>query len=88
MADKPSSKCPFCRMQATRRVGPLPLCPICLEQANDFVWVSAVQLVLLATGAINGLFFVIEEFLLFFVLIGIKHRLPPILDRVTRRITG
>jgi hypothetical protein len=44
--------------------------------------------VLLATGAINGLFFVIEEFLLFFVLIGIKHRLPPILDRVTRRITG
>ncbi len=88
MTDKPASKCPFCRMQATWKVGPLPLCPICLEQANDFVWVSAVQLVLLATGAISGLFFVIEELLLFFVLIGIKHRLPPILHRVPRSIAG
>ncbi len=81
MPDKKPAKCPFCRMQAKRRVFRVPLCPICLEQSNDFIWVSAVQLVFLAVGAINGWFFVAEELLLFFVLIGIKHRLPPILDR-------
>jgi hypothetical protein len=75
--------CPFCRMKTRRRLLRLPLCPICLEQSNDFLWVSAVQVVLLASGAINGLFFVVEEFLLFFVLIGIKHRLPSVLDRFT-----
>ncbi len=81
MPDEQSSKCPFCRMQTTRRIFRVPLCPICLDQSNDFVWVSAVQLVLLATGVIDGWFFVAEEVLLFFVLIGIKHRLPPVLDR-------
>ena len=81
MPDRQSSKCPFCRMQTTRRLFRVPLCPICLEQSNDFVWVSAVQLVLLAGGAIDGWFFVAEEVLLFFVLIVIKHRLPQVLDR-------
>ena len=73
--------CPFCRMKTTRRLLRVPLCPICLEQSNDFLWVSAVQVLLLATGAISGVFFVIEELLLFFVLIAIKHRLPSVLDR-------
>ena len=68
-------------METTRRLFRVPLCPICLDQSNDFVWVSAVQLVLLAVGAIDGWFFAAEEVLLFFVLIGIKHRLPPVLDR-------
>ncbi len=44
---------------------------------------SFVQVALLAVGAINGLFFVIEEVLLFFVLIVIKHRVRPILGRIT-----
>ena len=83
MSDNSEWKCPFCRMKTRRRLLRVPLCPICLEQSNDFVWVSAVQVLLLATGAINGLFFVIEELMLFFVLIGIKHRLPPLLDRYT-----
>ena len=73
--------CPFCRMRTSRRLFRLPLCPICLEQSNDFVWVSLVQVLLLLTGAIDGVFFVIEELLLFFVLIGVKHRLPPVFDR-------
>ena len=73
--------CPFCRMRTTRRLLRLPLCEICLEQTNDFFWVSLVQVALLAAGAIDGLFFVIEEPLLFFVLVGVKHRLPPLFDR-------
>lgn len=73
--------CPFCRMRTTRRLLRLPLCEICLEQTNDFFWVSLVQVALLTAGAIDGLFFVIEEALLFFVLVGVKHRLPPLFDR-------
>ena len=73
--------CPFCRMRTRRRLLRVPLCSICLEQSNDFLWVSLVQVLLLLVGAIDGLFFVIEECLLFFVLIAIKHRLPPVLDR-------
>ena len=73
--------CPFCRMGTRRRLLQVPLCAICLEQSNDFLWVSLVQVGLLSAGAIDGLFFVIEELLLFFVLIVIKHRLPAVLDR-------
>jgi hypothetical protein len=79
--------CPFCRMSTRRRLLRVPLCPICLEQSNDFLWVSLVQVGLLTAGAIDGLFFVVEEFLLFFVLIGIKHRLPAVLDRFTEDAT-
>ena len=75
------SKCPFCRMETRRRLFRVPLCAICLEQSNDFLWVSLVQVALLLAGAIDGLFFVIEEVLLFVVLIVIKHRLPTVLDR-------
>ena len=81
MTEQKSWTCPFCRMNTRRRLLRVPLCAICLEQSNDFLWVSAVQVILLAAGVIDGLFFAIEEVLLFFVLIGIKHRLPPLLDR-------
>ena len=76
-------KCVFCRMATGWRVLRMPLCAICWEQLNDFIWVSFVQVVLLALGVISGLFFVIEEVLLFVVLIVIKHRMPPILGRFT-----
>jgi hypothetical protein len=76
-------KCVFCRMATGWRALRAPLCAICWEQLNDFIWVSFVQVGLLALGAINGLFFVIEEVLLFFVLIVIKHRVRPILGRIT-----
>ncbi len=76
-------KCVFCRMATGWRVLRAPLCAICWEQLNDFIWVSLVQVILLAMGAINGLFFVVEEVLLFFVLIVIVHRVPPILGRFT-----
>ncbi len=74
-------KCIFCRMATDVRVSRVPLCPICLEQSNDFIWVSLVQLLLLSVGAISGFFFVIEEVLLFFVLVVVKHRVPSLLER-------
>ncbi len=76
-------KCLFCRMATGERVLRAPLCAICWEQVNDFIWVSFVQVVLLALGTIDGLFFVVEEVLLFFVLIVIQHLVPPILGRST-----
>jgi len=38
--------------------------------------VTLVQSIIWLLGGINGWFFVIDEILLFFVLIIIKHRLP------------
>ena len=87
MSDRDGWRCPFCRMRTRRRLFRVPLCEICLEQSNDFLWVSLVQLGLLAAGAISGLFFVVEEVLLFFVLIVIKHRLPSVLDRFVEEQT-
>ena len=78
-------RCVFCRMDTRERVARLPLCAICLEQSNDFIWVSAVQVLLLLAGAIDGLFFVIEEALLFFVLVVVKHRIPSLLERFVER---
>ena len=76
-------RCLFCRMQTPIRVLRVPLCDICLEQSNDFIWVSLVQTLLLVVGAIDGFFFVVDEVLLFFVLIVVKHRIPSLLARFT-----
>ena len=76
-------KCIFCRMKTRTRFFRAPLCAICLEQSNDFVWVSMIQVLLLLAGAIDGLFFIIEEVLLFFVLVVVKHRVPSLLTRFT-----
>ena len=81
-------RCVFCRMKTDARALRMPLCGICLEQSNDFIWVSLVQVLLLAVGAIDGLFFVIEEVLLFFVLVVVKHRVPSILGRFTQSNAG
>ena len=43
-------KCLFCRMATGLRVLRAPLCAICWEQVNDFIWVSFVQVVFLALG--------------------------------------
>jgi hypothetical protein len=59
----------------------VPLCAICRDQLQDFVWVSLVLLTLVPTGFISGTQFVVEEVLLFAVLVLVKHRLPTIFDR-------
>ena len=57
------------------------LCGICRDQMYDFFWVSVVQTSVWLLGGIDGLFFVIDECLLFFVLIIVKHRVPAPWDR-------
>jgi len=59
----------------------VPLCDICRDQIYDFAWVSIVQLTVFSLGLINGYMFVIEEILLFIVLVIVKHRLPAPWDR-------
>jgi hypothetical protein len=55
----------------------LPLCAICRDQLYDFLWASGVQGGLVLAGLLGGLTFVLEEVLLFAVLVVVKHRLPP-----------
>ncbi|MCH8302542.1 MAG: hypothetical protein IH912_07290 [Proteobacteria bacterium] len=42
----------------------------------DFLWVSLVQTLVWMFGGIDDWLFVINEALLFFVLIFVKHRVP------------
>jgi len=66
----------------------LPVCPICRDQVQDFVWVSTIQGALVAAGLIGGLQFAIEELLLAGVLVFVKHRLPSLFDRFVEDVEG
>ena len=70
------ARCWFCFMQTPLRWLSIPVCPICRDQLYDFFWVSIVQTIVWLLGGIDGLFFVIDEILLFLVLVVVKHRLP------------
>ncbi len=63
-------------MRSSLRWMGIPICAICRDQLYDFVWVSAVQTIVWMLGGIDGWFFVIDEILLFLVLVVVKHRLP------------
>lgn len=70
-------RCVFCRMSTTLRFLRLNVCEICRDQVYDFLWVSAVQALVSVVFALGVLFFLVEEVLLFGVLIFVKHRFPP-----------
>ena len=70
-------KCLFCRMNTTLQFLRLNVCAICRDQVYDFLWVSVVQAIVTVVFALGGLFFIMEEVLLFAVLIIVKHRFPP-----------
>lgn len=74
-------RCWFCRMPDPHRWLGIGVCGICRDQLYDFFWVSVVQTVVWSLGGIDGLIFVIDECLLFFVLIIVKHRVPAPWDR-------
>jgi hypothetical protein len=74
-------KCPFCRMQADGRFLRLSVCHICRDQLYDFLWASGVQAVVAVGFRLGGLVFLIEEILLFAVLVLVKHRVTPPWDR-------
>ena len=83
--DRASWRCLFCRMPTGARLFRIPVCAICRDQLQDFVWVSLVLIALVPTGFISGTQFVVEEVLLFGVLVLVKHRLPRVFDRFTQQ---
>ena len=70
-------KCLFCRMNTTLQFLRLNLCEICRDQVYDFLWVSVVQALVVVVFQLGALFFIVEEILLFVVLVFVKHRFPP-----------
>ena len=74
-------QCLFCRMSTTIRFLRLPMCSICRDQFYDFLWASGVQAVVASAFRLGGLFFLVEEVLLFSVLVLVKHRIPPPWER-------
>ena len=76
-AAPPTRRCLFCRMPTTTRFLRLPTCAICRDQLYDFLWASGVNLGVGIPAGLSSRTFVIEETLLFVVLVIVKHRLPP-----------
>jgi hypothetical protein len=71
------ARCVLCRMHTPHRWLRLPLCAICRDQSYDFLWASGVQGVIALAGGLSGGYLVLEEVLLFAVLVLVKHRIPP-----------
>jgi len=71
-----SFRCLFCRMSTTIRFLRLPMCSICRDQFYDFLWASGVQAIVALAFRLGGLVFLVEEVLLFSVLVLVKHRIP------------
>ena len=63
-------------MRTTMRFLGIPVCPICRDQMYDFIWVSGVQGLVALVGNLGVWFFIVEEVLLFTVLVIVKHRVP------------
>ena len=74
-------KCPFCRMQADGRFLRLAVCYICRDQLYDFLWASGVQASVTLWFGLGGFVFLVEEILLFAVLVLVKHRVTPPWER-------
>ena len=70
-------RCVFCRMSTTLQFLRLNVCEICRDQVYDFLWVSLVQALVSVVFALGIMFFLVEEILLFGVLVFVKHRFPP-----------
>ena len=68
-------RCVFCRMETAHRWLAMPMCAICRDQSYDFLWASAIQALIAAAGGMSGRTFVLDEVLLFAVLVFVKHRI-------------
>ncbi len=68
-------------MQTELRFAGIATCAICRDQLYDFAWVSVVQALVAFAFGLGGLFFLVEEILLFAVLVFVKHRIPPPWER-------
>ena len=76
-AVEPGARCPFCRMKSVGRFLLIPVCAICRDQLYDFIWASGVQAVVALAFSLGGIVFLVEEVLLFAVLVLVKHRVNP-----------
>ena len=70
-------RCVFCRMSTTLRFLRLKVCEICRDQVYDFLGVSGVLALVTLAFDLGGMVFLVQEVLLFLVLIVVKHRFPP-----------
>ncbi len=70
-------RCFVCRMSTTLRFLRLNVCEICRDQIYDFLWGSGVQALVTLAFNLGGMVFLVQEVLLFSVLVVVKHRLPP-----------
>ena len=77
MSEAIERRCLFCRMREAEPFLRMPMCPICRDQFYDFLWASAVNVLVAVPAGLSSRWFVIEEALLFVVLVLVKHRLPP-----------
>jgi len=76
-----TGRCIFCRMRTSYGFAGLPMCAICRDQSYDFLWASLVQAIVVVAGGMSGFFFVVDEALLFTVLVLVKHRIQPPWER-------
>lgn len=77
-----ATRCVFCRMPTPDRFLRLPMCPICRDQSYDFLLVSGVQVLMVPIVGLSGGQFMIQELLMFVVLIFVKHRITPPWQRI------
>lgn len=78
---EPAARCLFCRMKSVGRFLRIPVCAICWDQLYDFVWASGVQGAVALAFGLGGGVFLVEEVLLFAVLVLVKHRVNPPWER-------
>jgi hypothetical protein len=64
-------------MKSVGRFLRIPVCAICRDQLYDFMWASGVQAVVALAFNLGGIVFLVEEVLLFSVLVLVKHRVTP-----------
>jgi hypothetical protein len=64
-------------MRSVGRFLYIPVCAICRDQLYDFIWASGVQGVVTLAFDLGGIVFLVEEVLLFTVLVLVKHRVTP-----------
>lgn len=74
-------RCLFCHMETDLRLYRLWTCAICRDQLYDFAWATVVQAIVVFVFSLGGIFFLVEEVLLFTVLVFVKHRVPPPWER-------
>jgi hypothetical protein len=68
-------------MRVVGRFLRIPVCAICRDQLYDFIWASAVQAAVTLAFDLGGVVFLVEEVLLFAVLVLVKHRVTPPWER-------